>query len=175
MSFLNQYNIEFRSLKEGVEHDFNFVVEDEFFNNIPEESLINGGKIDAEVKILKRQNELFINLKISGKLKITCGRCLEDYFENVKFDDFIVVKFDEYTNFDTNNSFITLNKNEDSINIDQFIYEFCEFSLPLSCVHPKDDEGNDTCNKKMIDIIDDYKAEDEKIDPRWEKLKEFLN
>ncbi len=66
-------------------------------------------------------------------------------------------------------------KEIEEINISRFIYEFCDFALPFSCFHEVDNDGNSDCNKEMLEIIEKHKVTQNKIDPRWEQLKQFIN
>ena len=48
------------------------------------------------------------------------------------------------------------------------LYEFISLSLPLKNVHPKGE-----CDSQMIEKVNEFSRveEEEKIDPRWGKLK----
>ena len=118
-----------------------------------------------------------LNINICGKLKIVCDRCLEEYYEQISFADSINVEFGDETNFDTDKDYVILDRNENEINIAQFIYEFANFALPLAHYHPNDKNGNPGCNPEMLKALKKYSniKKTKEADPRWEKLKEIKN
>ncbi len=170
---MNEYNIEITGLSENKEYFFDFKVDDGFFANRNNPQL-TGGSIDVEVTLLKKSDGLFLDIEVSGTLDVICNRCLDCYPQHISFRDNIVVNFDNETNFDTTESYVILDKKANEINISRFIYEFCEFALPISCVHSTTN-GETNCNKKMLEILNKYNKEEPKVDPRWEKLKQFIN
>ena len=173
MDYLSQYIVPFHGL-DGKEHNFDFVVNDEFFKHF-EEGIIEGGEVKAQLTVVKKTSGLHLNLNLTGFVKIVCDRCLELYDQEIDFDDSIFVEFGEETDFDTNRDVVTLDKNTSEINISQFIYEFSNFALPFQHYHPDTADGQTGCNKEMLDLINKHlpKEEEEAIDPRWEKLKEL--
>jgi uncharacterized protein len=174
MEKLGKYCISLSGLDSGKEYSFSFVADDDFFADI-QESRFFGGKIDVNVNLIKRSSSYFLDLSIIGELKVPCSRCLELFVQTVEFKDNIEIELGEETNFDTNKSFVTLDRNAEVLNIRQFIYEFCDFALPLRNIHPDDNEGESVCDPEMIKLIDKYSEDNHKTDPRWDKLKEIMN
>ncbi len=174
MNYLSQYIVPFSGL-ENKEHVFSFVVEDEFFTFF-DDKLIKGAKLDVDLHLVKKAHSLHLKIRLNGYVKLICDRCLEVYNQQINFTDTVNVEFGEETDFDTNSDIVILDKKKSEINISQFIYEFTNFALPLQHYHPQDENGNDTCDVKMIEILNNHLVkEEEKIDPRWEALKELKN
>lgn len=173
MEFLGEYIIKFSSLQNHKEYLFDFIVNDDFFAD-NKHSSISGANVNVAVILVKSKEALVLDIKVSGLLKVTCSRCLENYSQKILFRDKIVANFDEETNFDSDNT-VSLSNKVDEINISQFIYEFCDFALPICCSHAVDEFGNSDCNKEMLEIIEKHKVNENKIDPRWEQLKQFIN
>ncbi len=174
MEKLGKYCIPLAGLDSGKEYSFSFVAEDDFFSNY-EDSRISGGRIDVDACLIKRSSSYFLELSISGDLKVGCSRCLEILVQEVCFKDNIEIEMGLETNFDTNESFVTLEKNAEVINISQFIYEFCDFALPLRNVHPDNSDGESGCDPEMIKIIEKYSSANQATDPRWDELKKIMN
>lgn len=175
MKILSQYKVPFNGL-DNKDYDFDFTVGDEFFACF-ENSEIKGGDLDIDLILTKKTHSLELEINLSGKVRIACDRCLEEYYEEIDFCDFIQVHFGEETNFDTDEDFVVLSKGENSINISQFIYEFAHFALPFTRCHENDENGNPGCNPEMLAILEKHSiTEPEKLaDPRWDKLQEIKN
>lgn len=175
MNYLSQYIVPFGGL-DNKEDVFDFIVSDEFFAHF-EDNTINGGNINVNLKISEKTNSLQLTIALKGTVKVLCDRCLEYYDQAIEFSDIVMVEFGEETNFDTNQECIFLEKGKTEINIAQLIYEFSHFALPLQHYHPDTETGETGCNKEMLEILNNHMIieSEEKIDPRWEKLKEIKN
>ncbi len=173
MEFFGKYIINFLGLQNHKEYFFDFNVGDDFFTD-NKHANISGANVNVAVILVKSKEGLVMDIKVSGFLSVTCSRCLDNYSQKILFRDTIVANFDEETNFDSDNT-VSLSSKADKINISQFIYEFCDFALPICCAHPVDVHGNSDCNKAMLEIIEKHKVNENKIDPRWEQLKQFIN
>jgi uncharacterized metal-binding protein YceD (DUF177 family) len=174
LDYLSQYIIPFKGL-DNTEYCYSFQVEDKFFEFF-EKSLIKGGKIDVELNLTKRSHSLTLDLTLKGFVQLECDRCLELYDQEIHFNNSINVELGDETNFDVDEDFVLLDRNESEINISQFIYEFAHFALPFSHFHPLDKDGKSKCDPKMLELLSKHaQPEIEKVDPRWEKLNELKN
>ena len=176
VSWKTKYNIEFKGLKEGI-HEFEFEVNDSFFAHF-EDRLVDNGEVKAIVALEKRSTFLKLDLKIKGWLELTCDRCLENYQQKIKNHAELFVKFGE-NEFEENENVIWVDPEEHVINVAQIIYEYITLSIPLRHIHPKNKNGERSCNKEMIRRLKNYThaGHDEKpeIDPRWEALRKLEN
>ena len=82
VSWKQKYSIEFKGLEEGL-HDFEFEIDDKFFEHF-EESLIDSGKVTIKVTFEKRSAFLKLHLKIKGWVTLVCDRCLDNYQQKIK-------------------------------------------------------------------------------------------
>jgi len=171
-----KYNIEFKGLKEGL-HDFEFEVDNKFFEHV-EESLVENGKVKVGVVLEKRSSFIKLHLNINGWLELTCDRCIDLYKQPINYETEMFVKFGE-NEFDDGESVIWVHPEEHHINLAQIIYEYITLSIPLRHVHPKNSEGKRDCNKEMLDKLKNYMhPESEKEtpkDPRWDALRKLEN
>ncbi|MCQ2227234.1 MAG: DUF177 domain-containing protein [Bacteroidales bacterium] len=170
-----KYSIAFKALKDG-SHDFTFEVDDAFFAGI-ENSLINGGKLTAEVNLVKSSQMLKFHFNISGIIRATCDICLGEFdypIEDCEGD--MMVKFGE-TSEEISEDLFQLADYENEINVAQWIYEILAVSLPIRFVHPEDENGNSTCDPEMIERLNQYLvSEDEiKTDEEADKNLPFAN
>jgi uncharacterized metal-binding protein YceD (DUF177 family) len=170
-----KYNIEFKGLNEGL-HDFEFEVDNKFFEQF-EESLVDNGRITVAVVLEKRSSFIKLHFYIKGWLELTCDRCLELYEQPVKYETEMFVKYGE-KEYDDGENIIWVNPEEHHVNLAQIIYEYVTLLIPLRHVHPKNSDGKRDCNKEMIKKLKNYmhpENEDEITDPRWDALRKLGN
>jgi uncharacterized protein len=176
VSWKMKYNIEFKGLNEGL-HDFEFEVDNKFFEHF-EESPVDNGNVKVEVVLEKRSLFIKLHFKIYGWLELTCDRCLEFYKQPIMQQTEMFVKFGE-KEFDDGENFIWVLPDEHHINLAQIIYEFVSLSIPLRHVHPKNSDGKRDCNREMLEKLKNYmhpeSYEDTTIDPRWDALRKLGN
>lgn len=77
---------------------------------------------------------------------------------------------------DDNEEFLVLPVGSSQINVSQYIYEMIILSLPIKIIHPGVEDG--TLKSKTLTMLRDYEKNihktDNKIDPRWDKLKDLI-
>lgn len=173
MGNLKKYTIKFRELELG-EHNFEFTINDTFFEHF-EKSELHEGSLIANVRLLKENRLITLYISIEGNVKVMCDRCL-DYFDfPIHYEGVLYLNLDPLYEEDRVDM-INIKENEGKVNLAQRFYENIHLTLPLKRVHPDDKEGNSTCNKEMLNLLEKYNKgdEEETIDPRWEKLRNIF-
>jgi uncharacterized protein len=157
------FDIPFVGLKQG-KHHFEFEVGKTFFDDFPF-SLIEDGKLIAEVELDKKETIMISNFIVHGNVKVICSRCNE--LANIDLSDTMINYYKFGTEVEEDENLFVLSPDEYKINVAQQIYELISVALPTS---PKQKKGE--CNKEMVELIKKYQSKDKKedIDPRWEKL-----
>jgi uncharacterized protein len=172
----NQYIIPYRGLKDG-DHKFEFGFEKLFFEK-HEVLEVSDGQIKAEILLSKTPQLLSLKIIIEGFLKAPCDRCLEYFNFPVNYNCNLIIKFSENIAESTDEVWI-IHPNDNEIDLEQFFFECIGLSIPLQKIHPKDKSGKPGCNSDMLEIIKNhspaFEKDTEKIDPRWNKLKDLLN
>ncbi|MBK8882595.1 MAG: hypothetical protein IPN67_09510 [Bacteroidales bacterium] len=72
------YTIGLSGLKEG-RHTIDFEIGNKFFESF-EESEIKEGSLFANIELEKRSTHIDLFIRISGRVKVCCDRCLEMFF-----------------------------------------------------------------------------------------------
>lgn len=172
MRKLASYNIAFKGLTEG-NHVFDFNIDRSFFE-LFENSPIDEAEAKVTLLLEKRNGFLAVNLIISGKVRLTCDRCLEEYDQPVENSALIYVKFGEEKPED-DDDIIWLHPEEYQFNVAQLIYEYTILSIPLRHVHPDSGDPSKGCNPEMVKKLDEYQhSPGRQEDDRWNKLKELM-
>lgn len=171
------FSVPFEGLKLG-KHSFNFEITDEFFTSM-EYSEIEKGSLKVDFLLDKRENMMVGEIAISGSVTVTCDRCTEPFALPLEIEEQVVFKFDDEESEDEH--LVCIPSNAFSIELQPILYEIIAVAIPFRTIHP---EGE--CNEEMASLVneytlhnfeeeeeEDFSAEEEEIDPRWEQLKKL--
>jgi uncharacterized metal-binding protein YceD (DUF177 family) len=154
MDKLNEYNIGFEGLKNGIHH-FHYKVGQSFFKHI-EDSFIEKGDFEVDVTLHKKPQMLQLDFSISGKVQTICDNCLGDLTLPVSHECTLYIKFGAIHD-EPSEEIIVLPHEEHEFNIAQLIYEYIVVSLPIRSVHKKNE-----CDPDMIKKIRDYSGKNKR-------------
>ena len=116
-------------------------------------------------------------MKISGEIYTQCNRCLGDMALPLSYSGTVYVKFTQ-TAANDEEDIIFLSPEEDILRLASTFYDYINLSLPYKVVHPDDEHGESTCDKVMLEKLNEHtKSADNTTttDPRWDELKKLLN
>jgi uncharacterized metal-binding protein YceD (DUF177 family) len=167
------YAIPVSGIKEG-HHLFEFEINKTFFD-LFEESEIKEGDLVAVIKIEKSPSHLDLDIEISGKVRICCDRCLEMFYHPVDCENRLLVKYGPKKD-ESDPEVITVPRDEQELDLKQYLYEFIHLALPIRRTHPDNAKGMSTCNPVMLQKLKEHLVEEDgRNDPRWDKLKNLIN
>ncbi|MDX9854824.1 MAG: DUF177 domain-containing protein [Tenuifilaceae bacterium] len=175
---LSSYSIFFKGLKVGI-HDFEFDVDDKFFE-LFEESEVKNGKLLAKIRLEKRNNMLELAINVTGTVEVLCDRCLEYFNLPTSYNGKLFVRYGE--NEVDDDEYMVISPDESELNLAQYIYESICLSLPYKKYHGVKGTDKKACNPEMLNKIgyisndtpdEDDEDEDEPTDPRWNKLRDL--
>lgn len=166
---LKEYKIAFRGLGEG-KHSFEFLLDQAFFDCFKATEGTQG-RVVADVEIIKSSLLMEVRIKIDGKVKATCDRCLGEVLLPVKGKMNLYVKQSERED-GNEDDYIVVTPDEDYLDLSTYLYETYMLNYPMRVVHP---EGK--CDENMQEVLKEYvKQENEKpTDPRWNELGKLIN
>ncbi len=168
-----EYIIQFVGLSVG-EHLYDFNIGDKFFESL-DYSEIKQGDIKVKLTLLKQSSMMILHFEISGTVKINCDRCTAEYNLPIEGNYKLIVKVGGSDTGNEDDDIITVAANEHELDLSQYLYEYIALSLPIKRAHPDNEEGETTCDKKMLKKLNDFLIEEEKkedsSDPRWDDLK----
>lgn len=176
MDKLRIYSIPFVGLKQGIHH-FDYEIKDDFWTNYPY-TTISKSKARVDLKFDKKNNFFTLNFEINGTLNVQCDRCSENFDLPIHSENQIIVKMaDGMENKESEEADIVfISKAETEFNVAQLIYELINLCVPLHKVHPDNENGESTCDKKVLKEIKKHQPHSSKeIDPRWAELKKITN
>jgi uncharacterized metal-binding protein YceD (DUF177 family) len=167
--------IPFRGLKQG-KHVYNFKIGNTFFEQFPD-SEIREGALIAEVTLSRRSSGLEAHFNIQGNVKVTCDRCLDEFYYPVAYNGNLFFEFGDESR-EVTDELIILSESDNYLDLGKYIFEFINLSLPLQKFHPNDENGKSLCNSEMLDKLEKHRAKNsnnEIVDPRWDKLRDLMN
>jgi uncharacterized metal-binding protein YceD (DUF177 family) len=189
VKFLRAFDIEVIKFLEG-KYEIDFEIGKEFFQHFEDNELLDEGILTVRVLMDKGANLIEMNFLITGKVKLTCDRSLEEYFEHLEITEKILFKYGEVEE-EVNEEVYIITRDTSKINVAQFIYEFILLGLPAKKIHPDhrtefDEEDfeaegtyayidGDYDNDSDEDSSGDQDQKEEIADPRWELLKKLKN
>lgn len=169
------YKIPFRGLTEG-KHEYEFSIDNTFFEDFPDEE-IKEGRLQVNVELIKRSTGMELSLVITGKVKVPCDRCLDEYLEDIDYSGKLFFEYGEETR-EVSDELIILSGSEDYIDMGEYAFEYIKLSLPFQKLHSDDPDGNSLCNQDMIKRLNELTGNtnsDENDDPRWDQLRDLIN
>jgi uncharacterized metal-binding protein YceD (DUF177 family) len=176
MCSLEQFKVDLKALTEDVT-PLVWELEDSYFTALGEAE-IKGGSLHVSGSIRKAVGFFELLLDISGTVRIPCDRCLDDMDQPIETQLRLVAKLVPqiqmeagYTTPDEDD-IVMVDENEGVLDTSWFLYETIALAVPIQHVHQPGD-----CNDAMMRVLTEHSAarssdaDAEKIDPRWEKLK----
>ncbi len=173
MQARKEYIIQFVGLSVG-EHLYEFNISDSFFEDL-EYSEIKQGNIAVKLKLIKQSTMMVLNFEISGTVRMNCDRCAAEFDLPIDGNNKLIVKVGGNDSTGEDDDIITIAANEHELDLSQYMYEYIALSLPSKRVHPYNAKGKSTCDKEMLNKLNQFITEEEKDedenDPRWNDLK----
>ncbi|MGJ3234805.1 YceD family protein [Marivirga sp.] len=153
------------------QHEYEFTVNSDFFSNF-EGELVKSGEVKIQLLLDKRENIIELNFDFSGFVDLISDRSLEPFQYPIDIDKKLLYKYGEEEQ-ELEEDVMVITKNTQVINVGHFIYETIALQIPLKKLHPDEIEEDEEHNEYVYidDAEEDIEEEEEKIDPRWEALK----
>ena len=169
---MNEYKIKLGEITNG-KNSFLFEIKGQFFEAFTL-SDVEHAEIIATALLDKDGEKLALTLTIDGKInKLLCDICVEEISVNITAETNVIIKITDEDLISTDEIFY-IKKSENSIDLQQLIFELIILNLPKKKKHPLNDKGGVTCNEEMVNLIEKYTVKQEKSsDPRWDALKDL--
>ncbi len=178
MNNLKAFTIQFVGLKQGA-HDFVYTIDNTFFKQYEYDDF-NAVDIRVDVKLIKKPTLLEFLFHANGTVNVNCDLTNEPYDHLLDAEYKLVVKFGQEFNDDLED-IVIISHGEYELNLAQYIYELIVLAMPAKRIHPGVEDG--TLKSEMLDKLEELSIKKENpaeekdssaIDPRWDKLKDFL-
>ncbi|ANH81540.1 hypothetical protein A8C56_11635 [Niabella ginsenosidivorans] len=178
MAYRRVYDIAFVGLKPGV-HEFNYAITDKFFEAFQEQDFTN---CKAQIKLLldKKSSFMMLKFEVGGTLDVVCDRCNNPLTLEL-WDEFIItVKMVEEPGLmndqEEDPDVYYISRGESHLNVEDWIYEFINLSIPMHKTCGFDNADGPQCNKealKMLNKLGSEKTSKKEVNPLWKDLEKF--
>ncbi|MCH5247608.1 MAG: DUF177 domain-containing protein [Muribaculaceae bacterium] len=194
MGKFTDYKLQLKSLPEGV-HKMSFKMGKPFFINM-DNTDIHDANLVADLELTYRNGIYDLNFHITGEVVVLCDRCLDDLVFPIDTTYHIVVRYGDKYN-DEGDEYLEIPESDTYLNVAYMLYDTVALAIPIKHVHPlgKCNRQMSALLKKhrserQPDEIDDFdsdadfeieggdvietdipSSDEEKTDPRWDKLK----
>ena len=171
MGRFDKYNVDLKGLKTA-SLNFEFDLDNAFFGDIDGEEF-QKGSVKALVTLKKNRDVFEFKFVLTGKVVVSCDRCLDDLEIDVDTENILRVKLGE--EYADEGDIVIVPEQDGDLNIAWYLYEFIVLALPMKRVH-----APGKCNHEMTGRLkkhsaersnDDADGEEQSYDPRWEGLK----
>jgi len=166
------YCIPLFGLSEG-HHSFDFEIGNRFFEGFAE-SEIKEGELTAVAGLDKNQSCIDLTIRITGRVKVCCDRCLDMYMQVIDCENHIVIRPGKYWD-DSDPEILVVPSDEQELDLSQLFYEYIHLALPLRRIHPDDSEGKSGCDPEMIKELNKHIVKNNIEESIWTELKKLLN
>lgn len=175
MKEVKKYDINIYHLKEG-EHQYHYEIDDSFFQ-LFEGSLVNHGKVQVSLTLIKRSTFISLEFTGRGQYQLTCDRSLQQFDHPVAYNNKVILKYGDENKEIDEDIYMILPETQ-KLNVAQWMYEFVMLTVPMKKIHPDfADELKDVELGKIVYTSEEENEEEseKEIDPRWSKLKNLGN
>ncbi|MFM8255735.1 MAG: YceD family protein [Bacteroidota bacterium] len=175
-----EYDIAFVGLKPGI-HEFNYPISDKFFVAFQEQDFKNC-KANVRLVLEKQTGFFLLTFEIGGMLEVTCDRCNGNLPLEL-WDEFkITVKMVEEPELmneqEEDPDVFYISRGESHLNVEEWIYDFINLSLPMQKACGFEKMDGPYCNKAALELLKKMKQEPEsetEKKPIWKGLDQFKN
>jgi uncharacterized metal-binding protein YceD (DUF177 family) len=168
----SDYLISFKGLKLG-EHHLDYEIDKKFFESFTYDDYLDSN-IHVDLKLIKKPTLMELFFSVKGDVLVNCDVSGEEFQQPIKGSLEIIVKFGNKFNND-DDVVLILPHESHSLDVAQYIYETIILSTPIKRVHPGVLDGS--LKSEVIDKLKELKEnklKENKIDPRWDKLKGLI-
>jgi len=175
VGYLKEYSVPLQGLQEGQVRSVEFQAGDRFLSYYPEAEHTKAD-LTIKVSVVKTADFVILEFHLTGTVNVQCDLCLDYFDKPIDATRHLYLTTDPGKQ-DEEKDVVLIGIDENEVNVAQYIYEFIHLTVPIKNEHPLDKDGNSTCNRDMLDLINTHKAtrkkDPDQIDPRWAKLKEL--
>lgn len=167
---MNDFTVKLGAINTG-ENYFSFDITDQFFEAFTFPG-VEHVDISAIATLNKQGENISLNLMINGQInQLACDICTDELSMEITGATNVIIK-KTYQDIASTDEIFYIQENENIIDLKQLIFDLIILNTPNKRQHALDKNGNSTCNKEMVDLVNKYTQKRSNVsDPRWDALK----
>ena len=159
--------VQFSGLAIG-KHNFDFVVDDTFFEKL-DYSPIEKGEVEVKVVLEKKSSMMILDFELNGWVASNCDRCTVEYKQSIKGEHQIYVKFGD--DFDEPDETLLVIPHESyELDVTQLIYEFIQLNVPLRKIPCEANDDTTLCDQETLKVLEASEIDEKSNNPLWAEL-----
>jgi uncharacterized metal-binding protein YceD (DUF177 family) len=175
------YNINLVNLADK-RHEYDFDLDNSFFE-LFDQTLVNGGQLQAHVVLDKSPLLLTFEIHIGGTVNLTCDRSLETFDYPLDITETLLVKYGAQE-MELDDNVLQIPHDTQALNLAQHLFDYIGLAIPMKKLHPRfevDESSDDdiliysTARDEDADADQDAPGNEGSADPRWDILKKLNN
>ena len=141
-----------------------------------ETPIVADGHLQADVDVLKTERLLTLNFHITGTVRLTCDRSLDEFDQPLDLHEQLLVRFGDEAK-ELNDDVLQITPDTQVLPLAQHLYDYIGLALPMKKLHPRFQNEEDTNPDAKTTLIfstrdhDEAPDADEPADPRWAALR----
>lgn len=169
---VKEYRINFSGLAPGV-HTFEYRVGQDLFEHFGYVDTWSDARIAVCATLSKRPNIMELSIVFDGDVLVPCDATGQEFRLPVHGEQNLVVKQGDTPNEE--DDILTLGREENTLDISQYVYETIVLNIPQKRYHPDYLAGRLTPPPIREAAQPQDEQAEKPIDPRWAKLKDIKN
>ncbi len=152
-------------------HQFEYEIDEVFFESF-DQDLVNNGKLNAKIDLLKSDSFISMAIDLQGTVKLVCDRSLEEFNHKIEESNKVIFKYGEEER-EIDHDVVMITHDTQQIDVGQYIFEFVSLAIPMKKLHPKYRESDEHTGSWVFSSERNEDRETDQADPRWEQLKKL--
>ena len=177
MSHRREFEIAFVGLKPGV-HNFTYEIDDKFFEQFQQQDFKNC-KATVKLALDKKVGFMLYRFDVDGKVELICDRCGNNLQLQLWEEFNIVVKMvdnpEVMNDQEEDPDIYYISKGESHLQVEDWIYEFINLSIPMQRMCKEDEMGGPQCNTEVLEKLKKMEEDVRVADTNslWKGLDQF--
>lgn len=167
-----QYDLAIAKLASKTHH-FAFELGPDFFAQF-EQTLIQDGRLHADVDLTKTELLLTLDFHITGTVRLICDRSLDEFDQPIDVHHQLLVRFGD-REIELDDDVLQITPDTQTLPIAQHLFDYIGLAIPMKKLHPRFQNEPDENPEADAKLIFSTKAEadddGEATDPRWDALR----
>jgi len=167
-----QYDLAIAKLASKTHH-FAFELGPDFFAQF-EQTLIQDGRLHADVDLTKTELLLTLDFHITGTVRLICDRSLDEFDQPIDVQHQLLVRFGD-REIELDDDVLQITPDTQTLPIAQHLFDYIGLAIPMKKLHPRFQNEPDENPEADAKLIFSTKAEadddEEATDPRWDALR----
>ena len=153
-------------------HHFSYTLDDRFIEEYGN-GYLPGGHFSVEIMLDKHETFIEAEFKISGTVKLTCDRSLENFDFPISIEKKMLFKYGEQ-NEELTDEIAIISRDATTLDMGQLLYEFIGLAIPMKKLHPRFQQEEDSDEGRLVYTSStEEDIEQKETDPIWDKLKKL--